>query len=294
MNDLSRLADMAEILGALVVVGGLIFAIMQMRNIRQQRRELAAIELFRFFGNPDFNRAYERILKLPDGLTTEEIEIRQLGLEKCAMQISTTMENIGVMTHQRIVPYIVVKNLMGASAVILWKKLEHWVYDLREEVGNDAARFFYVMRSNDQHLDFDLDLAKSHREENPVYYVQYAHARICQMLQKLPEQSLRFDEARARASIGRLVQDKELALIKTLARYAEQVTIAARDRAPQTIVHYLRDVAAGLHSFYNDPNCRVIIDDDELRDARVALITATRQILQNGLALLGVSAPERM
>ncbi len=139
MNDLSRLADMAEILGALVVVGGLIFAIMQMRNIRQQRRELAAIELFRFFGNPDFNRAYERILKLPDGLTTEEIEIRQLGLEKCAMQISTTMENIGVMTHQRIVPYIVVKNLMGASAVILWKKLEHWVYDLREEVGNEEA-----------------------------------------------------------------------------------------------------------------------------------------------------------
>lgn len=166
--------------------------------------------------------------------------------------------------------------------------------ELREEVGNDAARFFYVMRSNDQHLDFDLDLAKSHREENPVYYVQYAHARICQMLQKLPEQSLTFDEQRARAGIGRLVQEKELALIKTLARYAEQVAIAARDRAPQTIVHYLRDVAAGLHSFYNDPNCRVVIDDDELRDARVALITATRQVLQNGLALLGVSAPERM
>jgi len=139
MNDLSRLADMAEVLGALVVVGGLIFAVMQMRNFRQQRRELAAIELFRFFGNADFNRAYERILKLPDGLTTEEIEIRQLGLEKCAMQISTTMENIGVMTHQRIVPYIVVKSLMGSSAVILWKKLEHWVYDLREEIGNEEA-----------------------------------------------------------------------------------------------------------------------------------------------------------
>lgn len=139
MNDLSRLADMAEILGALVVIGGLIFAVMQMRNIRQQRRELAAIELFRFFGNPDFNRAYERILKLPDGLSAEEIEIRKQGFEKCAMQISTTMENIGVMTHQRIVPYIVVKNLMGTSAVILWKKLEHWVYELREEVGNDEA-----------------------------------------------------------------------------------------------------------------------------------------------------------
>jgi hypothetical protein len=139
MNDLSRLADMAEILGALVVVGGLIFAIMQMRNIRQQRRELAAIELFRFFANPEFNKAYERILKLPDGLSTEEIKVLHPGMEHCAMLICTTMENIGVMTHQRIVPYIVVKNLMGSSSTILWKKLEHWVYALREETGSAAA-----------------------------------------------------------------------------------------------------------------------------------------------------------
>ena len=139
MNDLSRLADMAEILGALVVVGGLIFAIMQMRNIRQQRRELAAIELFRFFANPEFNKAYERILKLPDGLGAEEIAVRHPGMEHCAMLICTTMENIGVMTHQRIVPYIVVKNLMGSSSTILWKKLEHWVYTLREETGSVAA-----------------------------------------------------------------------------------------------------------------------------------------------------------
>jgi arginyl-tRNA synthetase len=166
--------------------------------------------------------------------------------------------------------------------------------ELREEVGNDAARFFYVMRSNDQPLDFDLDLAKSHREENPVFYVQYAHARICQMLEKLPAQSLTFDEARGRANVDRLTQEKELALVKTLARYPEQVLIAARDRAPQTIVHYLRDVAADLHSFYNDKNCRVIIDDDALRDARIALISATRQVLRNGLGLLGVGAPNRM
>ena len=139
MNDLSRLADMAEILGALVVIGGLLFAIMQMRNIRQQRRELAAIELFRFFANPEFNRAYEQILKLPDGLSTADIEARQAGMEHCAMLICTTMENIGVMTHQRIVPYIVVKNLMGSSSIILWKKLEHWVYALREETGSGEA-----------------------------------------------------------------------------------------------------------------------------------------------------------
>lgn len=166
--------------------------------------------------------------------------------------------------------------------------------ELREEVGNDAARFFYVLRSNDQHLDFDLDLAKSKQNENPVYYVQYAHARICKMLSKLPEQQLEHDEQRARDNVSLLTQDAELALIKTLSRYPEQVAIAARDRAPQTVVHYLRDLAADLHSFYNDDNCRVITDDDALRDARVALIRATQQVLRNGLGLLGVSAPEQM
>jgi hypothetical protein len=139
MNDLSRLADMAEILGALVVVGGLVFAVMQMRNFRQQRRELAAIELFRFFGHTDFNRAYECVLKLPDGLTAAEFKARGPKLTNSAMQICTTMENIGVMTHQRIVPFVVVDNLMGDSAVILWKKLEHWVYAIREEIDSPAA-----------------------------------------------------------------------------------------------------------------------------------------------------------
>ncbi|MEO1573375.1 MAG: arginine--tRNA ligase [Pseudomonadota bacterium] len=166
--------------------------------------------------------------------------------------------------------------------------------ELREEVGNDAARFFYVLRSNDQHLDFDLDLAKSKQNENPVYYVQYAHARICQMLAKLPEQQLEHDEQRARDNVSLLTQDAELVLIKTLSRYPEQVAIASRDRAPQTVVHYLRDLAADLHSFYNDSNCRVITDNDALRDARVGLIRATQQVLRNGLGLLGVSAPEQM
>jgi len=139
MNDLSRLADMAEILGALVVIGGLIFAVMQMRNIRQQRREMAAIELFRFFGNADFNMAYEKVMKLPDGLSNEEIEVRHPGLEHCAMLICTTMENIGVMTYRRIVPFLVVDNLIGSSTVILWQKLERWVHDLREELGSEYA-----------------------------------------------------------------------------------------------------------------------------------------------------------
>lgn len=139
MTDLSRLANMAEILGALVVIGGLIFAILQMRNMRQQRREIAAIELFRSFGNSDFNRAYQRAMKLPDGLTAEEVENHYPGFEHGAMLICTTMENIGVMTFQRIVPFSVVRNLIGASTCLLWKKLECWVVDLREEIGAPEA-----------------------------------------------------------------------------------------------------------------------------------------------------------
>ena len=143
MTDLSRLADMAEILGALVVIGGLMFAVLQMRNIRQQRRELAAIELFRSFGNPEFNKAYEKVMKLPDGLSAAEIETKHPDLEHCAMLISTTMENIGVMTFQRIVPFLVVNNLIGSSTGLLWKKLEKCVFDLREELSSpDAFEWF--------------------------------------------------------------------------------------------------------------------------------------------------------
>lgn len=139
MSELSRLADMAEILGAIVVIGGLIFAILQMRNIRQQRREMAAIELFRSFGNAEFNKAYDAILNLPDGLSASEIEVQFPGRGNAAMLICTTMENIGVMTFQRIVPFLVVKNLIGKSTVLLWRKLERWVIDLREKIDSPEA-----------------------------------------------------------------------------------------------------------------------------------------------------------
>ncbi len=156
MDDLSRLANMAEILGALVVVGGLVFAVMQMRNIRQQRRELAAIELFRFFGNPDFNRAYECILKMPDGLSAEEFESRGPSMGRNAMLICTTMENIGVMTHQRIVPYAIVDNLVGASTVILWRKLEPWIESVRADVGTRSAfEWFQWLAEKLEELDED-------------------------------------------------------------------------------------------------------------------------------------------
>ena len=134
MTDLSRLADMAEILGALIVVGGIVFAILQMQQIRQQRRELAAIELFRSFGSPAFSDAYRRVLQLPDGLSAAEIREQCAECEDAAMLISTTMENIGVMVFHRIVPSVVVYDLVGSSTVILHGKLERWIGDLRTEL----------------------------------------------------------------------------------------------------------------------------------------------------------------
>jgi hypothetical protein len=139
MTELSTIANMAEILGVIIVVGGLIFAMLQMRQLRQQRRELAAIELFRFFGNAQFSAAYQMILHLPDDMTVMDIRGKNNELEDAAMLISATMENIGVMTFQRIVPFVVVNNLIGSSTTILWRKLEKWAYALREELDDPLA-----------------------------------------------------------------------------------------------------------------------------------------------------------
>lgn len=160
--------------------------------------------------------------------------------------------------------------------------------DLRAEVGNDAARFFYVLRKSDQHLDFDLDLAKSQSNENPVYYIQYAHARICSVLSAWggDERDL------AEANTARLVHPQELALSRRLSEFTEFVDAAARDLAPHSIAYYLKDLAAELHGLYTA--CQFLVDDEELKVARLSLIAATRLVLRTGLALLGVSAPERM
>lgn len=164
--------------------------------------------------------------------------------------------------------------------------------ELREEVGNDAARFFYVSRSNDQHLDFDLELAKSRSNDNPVYYIQYAHARVVSVFGKLAERALTWDEENARQTMSTLASPQEKALLTSLSRYPEVLELAANNRAPQTLVHYLRDLAAELHSWYNAH--KFIDDPDEVRDARLALCAATKVVIANGLAILGVSAPEKM
>lgn len=160
--------------------------------------------------------------------------------------------------------------------------------ELRNEVGNDAARFFYVLRKSDQHLDFDLDLAKSQSSDNPVYYVQYAHARICSVLEQWGE-----DESSLRGvDRAALVSDQELQLLRLLLDYPAVIEDAARDLAPHLVAFYLKDLAAAFHSYYNSTH--FLVDDAAVRLARLSLIVAVRQILANGLAMLGVSAPAKM
>ncbi len=160
--------------------------------------------------------------------------------------------------------------------------------ELRQEVGNDAARFFYVLRKSDQHLDFDLDLAKSQSNENPVYYIQYAHARCSSVLEKWGGDTA----ALVNADVSRLVEEDELLCLQNLLESPEIVEAAARDLAPHIIAFYLRDLAAVFHSYYN--STQILIEDTAVREARLSLVASVRQVLRNGLALLGVSAPDKM
>ena len=164
--------------------------------------------------------------------------------------------------------------------------------DLRKEVGNDAARLFYVMRSNDQHLDFDLELAKARSNDNPVYYIQYAHARVASVKRQLAERGMVHDIAHGTASLARLNEPQELLLIKRLVTYPETIQQCAAQRAPHTLVHYLRDLANDFHTYYSAH--QFIVDDGELRDARLNLALATQVVIRNGLGVLGVSAPDTM
>lgn len=164
--------------------------------------------------------------------------------------------------------------------------------ELREEVGNDAARFFYVMRKPEQHMDFDLDLAKSQSNDNPVYYIQYAHARISSVLRQLSERGLSWDESSALAHVHLLTEPQELALIACMSRYPEMIESAAKACEPHQVAYYLRELATALHSYYNA--VPLLCEQETLRAARLCLLQAVRQVLRNGMQLLGVSAPESM
>ena len=164
--------------------------------------------------------------------------------------------------------------------------------ELRKEVGSDAARFFYVMRKCEQHLDFDLSLAKSQSNDNPVYYIQYAHARVCSVFRQLEEKGLQYDQTLGLNNIALLTEPHEQTLITKLGRYSEMIQSAAKNYEPHQIAYFLRELANDFHSYYNAH--QFIVDDEKIRQARLALISATRQVIANGLKILGVSAPGSM
>lgn len=164
--------------------------------------------------------------------------------------------------------------------------------ELRQEVGNDAARFFYVMRKNDQHMDFDLDLAKSKSNDNPVYYIQYAHARICSVVRQLQEKQMTFDQAQGLSELKQLQEEHEKVLLADVARYPETIQLAAFGHAPHLLATFLREVATDFHTYYNAH--LFLVEEASTRNARLCLVLAVKQVLANGLELLGVSAPMSM
>ncbi|MEO0367596.1 MAG: arginine--tRNA ligase, partial [Pseudomonadota bacterium] len=163
--------------------------------------------------------------------------------------------------------------------------------ELRDEIGSDAARFFYTQRKSEQHMDFDLDLAKAQSNENPMYYVQYAHARICRLLTTAQERDIEFSQP-AEADFSLLASEKEESLLKELAKFPELVMSAANQYEPHQITFYLRELATNFHSWYNTEKFLEL--DEDIRNAKLALSQAVRQVLQNGLGIIGVAAPESM
>ena len=163
---------------------------------------------------------------------------------------------------------------------------------LRDEVGKDAARFFYVMRRSEQHMDFDLQLATSKTSENPVYYVQYAHARVCSVLRQLVEKGFVRDMQSGMEYLGQLTEEHELSLLGTLERYPEMLERAALTHEPHQLILYLRELANDFHTYYNAH--QFLVEDAKVRDARLNLICAVKQVLANGLRLLNINTPESM
>ncbi|MFN0316252.1 MAG: arginine--tRNA ligase [Burkholderiales bacterium] len=178
----------------------------------------------------------------------------------------------------------------GGEPVRMGKRSGNYVTleELFEEAGVDATRYFYLARKSDQHLDFDLDLAKSQSNDNPVYYIQYAHARICRVLEEWDGDPA----ALPGANLGSLDTEQEFGLIRAMMDYSDTLEEAARDLSPHVMAFYLKDLAGAFHSYYN--STRFLVEDERVKLARLALVAAVRQVLRNGLRLLGVSAPERM
>ncbi|MGH8280322.1 MAG: arginine--tRNA ligase [Gammaproteobacteria bacterium] len=190
--------------------------------------------------------------------------------------------------------YQMVTVLRGGAEVKISKRAGSYVTlrELIDEVGRDATRYFLVARNSDSQLTFDIDLARARSNENPVYYIQYAHARIASVFRQLGEKGYAWDRAAGGRALARLASRHEYALMVALSRFPEIVDDAARSLAPHLVAQYLRELADAFHAYYDAE--AFIVGDAELRDARLTLVAATRQVLENGLALIGVSAPEKM
>jgi arginyl-tRNA synthetase len=190
--------------------------------------------------------------------------------------------------------YQLVTVIKGGEEVKISKRAGSYLTlrDLIDEVGRDATRYFLLARRTDSPLIFDIDLARSQSNDNPVYYIQYAHARVCSVLRQREEKGLGFDLANGLAKLARLDTEHEQILMSELSRYPELVEAAAASLEPHLLAAWLRELAQAFHTYYNSH--QFLVEDDDLRDARLALVTATRQVLKNGLDLLGLSAPEKM
>ena len=164
--------------------------------------------------------------------------------------------------------------------------------ELIDEVGKDATRFFYILRKCEQHLDFDLELAKSRSNENPVYYIQYGHARICSVLRQSIEKGYKIVQERSEINLNLLTTEHEHRIMSTLAQYPEILHNSAIRHEPHHLAYYLRDLATEFHTYYN--SYQFLVENQELRNARISLICAIKQIINNGLDILGISSPEVM
>ena len=224
---------------------------------------------------------------------TKVIDVQGTDHHSTVTRVRAGLQALGIGIPQGYPDYVLhslVKVMRGGAEVKISMRAGSYVTvrDLIDWVGRDAVRFFLVSRKADTEFTFDVDLALAKSEENPVYYVQYAHARVCSMLAQWAGDPA----ALAAADLGSLQSAKELQLAQRLAEFPETLAAAAEELAPHTVAFYLRELAGEFHSYYNAE--RILVEDEALRVARLALCAAVRQTLANGLALLGVSAPEKM
>jgi len=266
-----------------------------------------------WFRSTKFGDEKDRVLVREDGRTTyfasdvayhwnkinrgyqEIIDVLGADHHGYVTRVKASMEALGLSESQIKIPLVQFAVLYrNGEKVQMSTRSGEFVTlrELRQEVGNDAARFFYIMRKSEQHMDFDLDLAKSKTNENPVYYIQYAHARICSVFRQLKEKQLVFDKILGLKSLDKLTESHEKSLVTLLGKYKELLINAADKLEPHRVAHYLRKLATAFHAYYNAH--QFLVEDKAIRDSRLCLIKATQYIIQSGLTLLGVQAPEEM